>query len=279
MNEKNQTSRKRISKILSSVFTVIFSALFLFSGYQIISYLLEGKEESDLNREMIQEAVISLQEKPIYIEDVFPHETTVTQDAKPKKSIIYYPDISVDMKKLKLEYPGIVGWLYQPGTPINYPVMQAEDNDYYIHRLPNGKENSAGSIFMDFRSQSDLSGEICILYGHNMKNNSMFGTILEYRDASYYANHPYLFYFADGVKYRLEVFAGVHTTADSYIYSIPKNADDSRAFLSKIRSSAVFNSEVSVLENDQIFVLSTCSGSTSSSRRFVVCAKLVPIES
>lgn len=278
MTEKNQTSRKQILKILSSVFTVIFSALFLFSGYQIISYLLEGKEENDLNREMIQEAVISLQEKPIYIEDVFPREEIVTQDEKIEKNILYYPDISVDIKKLKLEYPGIVGWLYLPDTPINYPVMQSEDNDYYIHRLPNGKENSAGSVFMDYRSRSDLSGEICILYGHNMKNNSMFGTILDYRDASYYANHPYLFYFADGVKYRLEVFAGVHTTSDSYIYSFPKNAEERGAFLSKIRSSSVFNSDVSVTENDRIFVLSTCSGSTSSSRRFVVCAKLVPIE-
>ncbi len=279
MAEKQKMAKIKISKILSSVFTVVFLAVFILSGYQIVSYLLEGKEESDLNQEMIREAVVSVEEKPIYVEDVFPLEETVTEEIKPEKKILYYPDISVDLQKLKSEYSGIVGWLYLPETPINYPVMQAEDNDYFVHRLPNGKENSAGSIFMDFRAKSDLTQGNIILYGHNMKNNSMFGTILDYRDPSYFADHPYLFYFTDSGKYRLEIFAGVHTTSDSYIYSFPQTDDEMRHYLSKIRTSSVFKSDVLVSATDRVFVLSTCSGSTTDTHRFVICAKLVPIES
>lgn len=279
MEEKQKMEKKQISKILSSVFTVVFLAIFLFSGYQIVSYLLEGKEESDLNQEMIREAVVSVEEKPIYVEDVFPLEETVTEEITPEKKILYYPDISVDIQKLKSEYPGIVGWLYLPETQINYPVMQAEDNDYFLHRLPNGKENSAGSIFMDFRVNADLSHGNFILYGHNMKNNSMFGTVLDYRDSAFYENHPYLFYFTDSGKYRLEIFAGVHTTSDSYIYSFPQTDDEMRNYLSKIRSNSVFKSDVPVSATDRIFVLSTCSGRTTDTHRFVICAKLVPIES
>jgi len=278
MMKEKQTSKKQLTRILSYIFTVVFLAVFLFSGYQIISYLLEGKEESDLNQAMIQEAVVSLQEKPIYAEDVFPMEETSTEEVGSEKHILYLPDISVDIPKLRSEYQGIIGWLYLPETPINYPVMQWKDNDYFVHRLPNGKENAAGSIFMDYRADADLSTGNFILYGHNMKNDSMFGTILDYRDPSYFSEHPYLFYFTENGKHRLEIFAGVHTTSDSYIYTFPQTDDEMRRYISKIRTNSVFKSEVSVSENDRIFILSTCSGSTTDTRRFVICAKLVPIE-
>ncbi len=263
---------------LSSLLFIVFFVAFLFSGYQIVSYFLESKEEGDLNQEMIHTAVVPSANSLVYVEDVITTEEPVTEEITTKKKILYYPDIAVDIQKIKSEYPGVVGWLYLPETKINYPVMQWDDNDYFVHRLPNGKENSAGSIFMDCRSAADLSQRNYILYGHNMKNNSMFGMVLEYRDPEFFEEHPYLFYFTESAKYRLEVFAGVHTKSDSDVYSFPQTDDEMWYYISKLRTNSVFKSEVKVSKNDRVFVLSTCSGSTSDDRRFVVCAKLVPIE-
>lgn len=277
MNEKQNDKKSRLFGIVSKALTAVFLLVFLFSGYQIISYFLEGKEESDLNEEMIREAVNFVKEDPIYAEESLTSEDKQTDEPEEKK-ILYYPDISVDVKKLSQEFEGIVGWLYLPETPIHYPVMQWTDNDYFVHRLPNGNENSAGSIFMDFRVNPDLSGRNYILYGHNMKNDSMFGTVLEYRDPAFFKDHPYLFYFTEDGVFRLEIFAGVHTTADSYVYSFPSDDEEIGTYLSKIRSSSVFLSDVAVSKEDRIFILSTCSGRVGDDQRFILCAKLVPLE-
>ena len=264
--------------VVFAIFALFFLAVFVVSSYKIISYYLEKKEENDLNQSMIQEAVVSIKSEPIYRE-----EETVTRpgtsEEEDVRKVLLYPDISVDLEKLKKEYPKIVGWLYLPDTVINYPVMQDEDNEYFVSHLPNGVDNPAGSIFMDCRNASNPLQKVSILYGHNMKNNSMFGRILDYRSPSYYEEHPYLFYFTDNKTFRLEVFAGVHTTSASYVYSLPVDDREFEKYLSKLCSSSVFKSEVSVSASDQIFVLSTCSGSRNDENRFVVCAKLVSIES
>ena len=263
--------------VVFAIFALFFLAVFVVSSYQIISYYLEKKEENDLNQSMIQEAVVSIKSEPIYreVETATKPETSEEEDVR---KVLLYPDISVDLEKLKKEYPKIVGWLYLPDTVINYPVMQDEDNEYFVFHLPNGAENSAGSIFMDCRNASDLSQKNYVLYGHNMKNNTMFGRILDYRRPEYFDAHPYLFYFTEDAVYRLEIFAGVHTKSDSYVYSVPTDGEDYRKYLSKLCSSSVFDSEIQVTSSDQIFVLSTCSGAVGDEKRFVVCAKLVPLE-
>ena len=81
----------------------------------------------------------------------------------------------VDFSLLKQENEDIVGWIYCEGTPISYPVVQSGDNQYYLHRLINGEYNIAGSIFMDYRNNAELEDNNTIIYGHNMKNNTMFG--------------------------------------------------------------------------------------------------------
>ena len=94
--------------------------------------------------------------------------------------------VSVDFEKLTAEYPDTVGWLYCEGTPINYPVVQSKDNLRYLRRLPDGRYNAAGSLFADYRCKEVAASGNYIIYGHNMKNGSMFGTIVRYKCQNYY---------------------------------------------------------------------------------------------
>ena len=187
-----------------------------------------------------------------------------------------YDGIPEALAKLKEKYPKAVGWIYSPGTPINYPVMQGKDNAYFVDRLPNGAENAAGSIFMDYRDSADLNDFTHVLYGHNMKNNSMFGTILDYRKDGYFKEHPFMFYFTEDKTYRLELFAGLNTIATSSLYTEPE-ADKRQAFIDSAFAGSTFSSNVEVTTDDKIIMMSTCSGAVGQINRYVVFAKIVEI--
>ena len=128
---------------------------------------MESKKESDFNESLAETAVSEIDPKDEYdfspevIEKITPFE-----GYDPNQSdILIYPDIKVDFEKVKEKYPKAVGWIYSPGTPINYPVMQGTDNSYFVNRMPNGNENAAGSIFMDHRDNAELTDFAHVLYG------------------------------------------------------------------------------------------------------------------
>ena len=83
---------------------------------------------------------------------------------------------AIDFSALDFQNPDVVAWIQIPGTQINYPVVQGKDNDYYLHRDLNGQKSTAGTIFLDYADQADFSSLHNVLYGHHMKNGSMFKT-------------------------------------------------------------------------------------------------------
>ena len=83
-------------------------------------------------------------------------------------------------------------WIYNPGTQIDYPVVQSEDNSHYLKRMFNGDRNSAGTLFIDYRNLPDFQDPNSLIYGHHMRNNSMFGTLTDYYVEGYYEAHPFM---------------------------------------------------------------------------------------
>ena len=109
------------------------------------------------------------------------------------------PMLAIDFEALKKLNPHIIAWIHIPGTPVSYPVTQGEDNSYYLTRTFSGAYNGAGCIFMDYRSSLPSEGGNTVLYGHNMKNNSMFGSLKRYWDNEYYREHSsFYLYTAEG---------------------------------------------------------------------------------
>jgi len=273
-----QTLMKKIKKInfLVLMIELVLVFVLVFSVWQIVLYFNEGKQEEAFNEELIQSAITKVES-----EDEFESDEEDLLQITPFEGfdatlsdLLIYPDIQVDFETIKKKYPKVVGWIYSPGTPINYPVVQGSDNAYFVNRMPNGIENAAGSIFMDYRDSATLSDFASVLYGHNMKNNSMFGTLLDYKKAGFFEEHPFMFYFTEERTYRLEIFAGVNTIATSNLYLEP---DDPAAFITSAFSSSTFSSKVVVTPQDKIMLMSTCSGAVGQANRYVIFAKLVEI--
>lgn len=185
--------------------------------------------------------------------------------------------ISVDFEALLKENSDIIGWLYCENTPINYPVVQAEDNERYLRRDLHGEYIRTGTLFADFRCAAVGTGQNHIIYGHNMQNSSMFGTLVNYKRQEYYNEHPVLYYLTPDNDYKIELFSGFTANANSDIYRTEVgDAEAFEAFLQELIKKSTFTTDVSVSGEDHIVMLSTCSYEFNNAR-YVVCGKLTPL--
>lgn len=229
-----------MKRIIKFILLAICLCIFIYSAYNIYKYLEEENANKELNNELMEKAIIDV--------------TTDNNDEQEKNE--YDMPISVDFSVLKQENEDIIGWIYSENTSINYPVLQGEDNNYYLRRLANGEYNIAGSIFMDFRNNPNLQDNNTIIYGHNMKNDTMFASIQEYKNQEYYDNHNVMYYFTPEKNYVVELFAGYTISVESDIYDLSVIDDEK---LQEIISKSDFKSNVEVTEEDKILTLSTCA--------------------
>ena len=197
-------------------------------------------------------------------------DTEETVEAETAPVQIQWPE--VDFEALAQVNSDIVGWLYIPGTVINYPVVQGADNEYYLKHLFNGKTNSSGCIYLDCGAEGDFSSMNSVLHGHHMKNGSMFAGICKYKDQSYFDEHPTAMLLTPDGNYQVEFFSGYvcEVTADAWDYDFDESWLDKR-----IRSS-YFAAEVTPTMDDRILTLSTCSYEFKDAR-FVLHGILIPV--
>ena len=236
--------------IIKIFFLTICIIIFIFSAYKIYSYITEANTNKELNEKLIKKGI------------------TVMESNSNNQEIEYESQtpIDVNFSVLKQESEDIVGWIYIPDTPINYPVVQCNDNQYYVRRLIDGSYNAAGTIFMDFRNDSDLMDINTIIYGHNMKNDKMFGTLEKYKSQEYYDSHKVMYYFTAEKKYKVELFAGCNITVESNIYDLPTKINN----YEKFKEKSDFKSDVVITEQDKFITLSTCSYNHEGARYIVM---------
>ena len=187
--------------------------------------------------------------------------------------------IDVDFPALNAMNANVVGWLYCAGTPINYPVVQSDDNSYYLNRLYDGQKNSSGAIFMDAMNATDLSDANTIFYGHNMKNGTMFASLANYGSQSYYEAHPVIYYLTKDRKYRIDVFASYETPGGSEAFTIFFDSEKTYSDYLQQRwhLSQIDTSQLPMSADDNIVTLSTCSYNYNDAR-YVVQGKVTPLD-
>ena len=168
--------------------------------------------------------------------------------------------IQVDFDALRKKNKDVVAWIYCPDTPINYPVVQAADNDYYIHRLLDGRINASGTLFMDYQNSADLSDWNSLIYGHNMKNGTMFGYLPHYKKQSYFEDHPKMFLLTPEQNYMVEIMSGFVTQADAELYkNFSPDAEKKEPLVQSWLENADVVSGVYPSSEDRFITLSTCS--------------------
>lgn len=183
----------------------------------------------------------------------------------------------IDFAALREINPDIVGWIYLEGTVIDYPIVQGDDNESYLHMTFQGQRNSSGATFMDYRNEPNFAGPNTFVYGHKMKNGSMFAALTEYQQQSFYAEHPIFTIYTPEAEYRCEIFSAYVTDSISETYNIDyPQADGFAAYLAYITERNGIQTSVAVTDTDAIVTLSTCDYQFENAR-MVVHAKITQL--
>ncbi len=187
--------------------------------------------------------------------------------------------IPVDFEKLKKANPDIYAWISIPAANVDYPILQSEDdNGYYLNHTVNGTKSVYGSIYTEDYNSKDFSDFNTVIYGHNMKNGTMFGSLKKFRDASFFNENRFITIYAPDRVLKYEIFAA--TTWDNQHILLSRNFErrnNCRIYLDEIFAVRDMNSQIkkdmSVTADDKIITLSTCMN--DKSKRFLVSGVLV----
>ena len=187
----------------------------------------------------------------------------------------------VDFEALRENGPDIIGWLNLPDTAINYPVTQTGDNEYYLHHLYDGTYNKVGCLFADYENKADFSDRNTIIYGHNMRDGSMFAALNEYDAQSYFDGHPQMYLVTPDGGYVMEVFSAfeakpAESGSDTSPWRLSWKDDGAyTTWLSEMAGRSVIETDVTVTSSDKVLTLSTCTPGGKS--RFIVMGKLAAV--
>ena len=234
-------------RIIYAILIFIFTGIFALGAFQIYRQLKEYEEGDSAYTDVEQYVTVG--------ED--PEDGQKDENPSDENTNINWP--AVDFAALKEINPDIVAWVYIEGTEINYPVVQGTDNQYYLKHLFNGKWNSSGCIFLDRRNEPDFSDRHSIIYGHHMKNGTMFSSLTQYKKQEFYQAHPTILLITPEQNIRVEIFAGYVANVKDDAWEIALESDTKfEAWLEAARSRSCFESDMIPAVTDRIVTLSTC---------------------
>lgn len=185
-------------------------------------------------------------------------------------------DGEIDFENLWKINPDVVGWLYQTGTSINYPVVKCDNNLKYLKENIQGEYSIMGTLFVDANNNDNLEDFNTIIYGHHMKDpmQSMFGSLKNYfYKSGYYEKHKQFEYITPNEKYHLKIIATYTAPAggDSYQYE----PEDRKVFIDKAVNKSQIKATCSANPDDKLMTLSTCAYEYDGAR-YVIIGKLIP---
>ncbi|MDR0839054.1 MAG: class B sortase [Oscillospiraceae bacterium] len=310
-NTKKRAAPRRMG-YLRRLLLLVCVAVLCFSGYHLVTGLLEYKKGTDLYDDIEHTYVSTPTPTPTPVpgaptptpvvtptppplpeitgpEEEIPDDTPPPgpgeededePPSKPSKPEQLAPDIwpVVDFEGLLSVNPDTEAWIICPGTNINYPVVHSHDNADYLTTMFNLTYGRAGSLFIDMRNKYGFADRNTIIYGHNMRNHSMFWTLTRYKAQSYYNAHPTMRLILPDGNYELQLFAGfVAEESEGEVWRTKFASDE--AFIDWIKAAfarSTFRSYVNLEESDHVVTLSTCSYEFTGAR-YVVMGKLVKV--
>ena len=294
-----EQKKKKKSDVLLTIALIVAIAVFCYAAFNLYHIYTEYKKGTDEYNQIEEMAVTE-------------RDADSAEVAGPNAQL--KPPIEVDFDKLKSVNEDVVGWIYVDALPdISYPIVQGADNEYYLHNtveknynfaiaalkaykkhLENTDEfesnfmainrlvyisNFAGTIFVDYENSGDFSDCNTLVYGHNMKNGSMFGHLKKFReDDKLYKQDKYFWILTPERNYRYEIITAYTTGVNSDTYTLFKGpGEEFEKYLETIKGySEIQTDDTDLTIKDRIVTLSTCTGNEST--RFVVQGKRVDAE-
>lgn len=265
-------SKRRKARIAIQIGLLVCAAVFLVGGVITGKALIENSRANSAYAELRMQAQDAAFVHSISVEALEAPVSENGTDSNPQTKPL------MDFAPLKEINDEIVAWLACEGTVIDYPVLRADDNDYYLNHLYTGESNRMGSLFADYRNSGLFTDRNTVIYGHNMKNGAMFGSLSEYKSQDYYDALPAMTLYTPEGDYTIELFAGTVEDGDYEFVQFDFESDDAfMEYVDAFRSRSTFTSDVVVEPTDRIVTLCTCSYERSNAR-YVVMGRLVPIK-
>ena len=260
-----EQKKKKKSDVLLTIALIVAIAVFCYAAFNLYHIYTEYKKGTDEYNQIEEMAVTE-------------RDADSAEVAGPSAQI--KPPIEVDFDKLKSVNEDVVGWIYVDALPdISYPIVKGKDNQTYLHQTYEKNYNFAGTIFVDYENSGDFSDCNTLVYGHNMKNGSMFGHLKKFReDDRLYKQDKYFWILTPELNYRYEIISAYTTGVNSDTYTLFKGpGEEFEKYLETIKGySEIQTDDTDLTIKDRIVTLSTCTGNEST--RFVVQGKRVDAE-
>ena len=260
-----EQKKKKKSDVLLTIALIAAIAVFCYAAFNLYHIYTEYRKGTDEYNQIEEMAVTE-------------RDADSAEVAGPSAQI--KPPIEVDFDKLKSVNEDVVGWIYVDALPdISYPIVKGKDNQTYLHQTYEKNYNFAGTIFVDYENSGDFSDCNTLVYGHNMKNGSMFGHLKKFReDDRLYKQDKYFWILTPERNYRYEIISAYTTGVNSDTYTLFKGpGEEFEKYLETIKGySEIKTDDTDLTIKDRIVTLSTCTGNEST--RFVVQGKRVDAE-
>ena len=260
-----EQKKKKKSDVLLTIALIVAIAVFCYAAFNLYHIYTEYKKGTDEYNQIEEMAVTE-------------RDADSAEVAGPNAQL--KPPIEVDFDKLKRVNEDVVGWIYVDALPdISYPIVKGKDNQTYLHQTYEKNYNFAGTIFVDYENSGDFSDCNTLVYGHNMKNGSMFGHLKKFReDDRLYKQDKYFWILTPERNYRYEIISAYTTGVNSDTYTLFKGpGEEFEKYLETIKGySEIQTDDTDLTIKDKIVTLSTCTGNEST--RFVVQGKRVDAE-
>ena len=244
--EKKKSKGRKVRRAAENVIIICLAVIVLFSGYKVFTIVRGYLQQQDAYDNISEQAQTG----------------DFTGD--------------IDFDALRKINPDIVGWLYYENTPINYPIVKGEDNERYLNTMFEGNYGSFGTLFVDSITEEPFAQFNTIVYGHHMRDGSMFGTLRRLKDTEYLKKHPRMELVTPEGKYHLEIWAFLNQPSDSNLYTTNiREKEDCEAYLQMIQGMAEYITSIEATPEDKFVELSTCAYEYQEAR-YVVVAKMTP---
>lgn len=272
--------RKEIKTLMVVLLCSVFLISLALMGRQFYQYELA----KDLSDEAARIASGSAQTEPEQTEGTVPPEPTKdtepsdpsepTQPSVPEEEPMDDPALelaAMDIAALQEVNPDVLGWILIPGTEVSYVLMCADTYDEYLYTAWDGTSSTSGSIYLAYENSRDFTDFNSVIYGHNMRNGTMFGSLKNFGDQEYFDTHPYIYIVTGDTVYRYAVFAAFIAPITSDCYRINHASEERKeTAISYFTQSSSVASDIRPQAQDHILTLSTCTGLGDYNYRWVV---------
>ena len=278
----------RISTVLLLVLLFVLLCVVAGARWKLYRYYADYSKDRDLYSDLRKEVIKSEEKEEketeaeettkAYLETEEYLENGVKKYRKKLKRTSKTVPISVDWNELKKINKDIIGWVYFTGLPqISYPVLQADDNEYYVHRTYDlsSDTSKAGCIFMDYRMADDFSSPYSIIYGHNVRDGSMLSDLAKLKDQTLYDEEPYFWILTPEGNYRYQIFSifQCHRSADVFQRSFDSWGEDFSKWKNELKLRNSMHGDVELSKDGHVIAFSTCV--PNSFDRTIVCGTYI----